>query len=214
MFAIRLFLQRACFYSLHFIFTHHIVLTFISLFLQRVVLALSAGTTKEQSALLESSGNSNTTDAEDENTRKLYRWKNLLPYFASIKSCAKTVSTFLKCMKVCVLRLKYSSIGEFLSKWGQTSFWFKKTCPEVAVFKTAFVKELYDGFVLKYSGEFHRVYENLKKYLEVSWLLFAWLCVLNGGFWMVLFYCTVGQFVIAVSVVYFGSVYPKQCTKK
>eukprot|EP01034_Spumella_vulgaris_P026911 gene26911-33559_t len=143
---------------------------FIQIF-ERISLAMSAGVTKDQSALLDSDENRTTpaTDEEEEESkRRLYRWKHLSSYFPWIKSWSTFLYRSLKCMKTCMIRFKYSTIGEFLHKWGVNDFLFHQSHPLHTVYRVAYVKECYDWLCAKYVSEFGALHEKLKKYLELK----------------------------------------------
>lgn len=133
-------------------------------------MALKAGVTKEQAALLDSTAENLTmNDYEDEKNRRLFIWKRLAPYFPSVLKVCEFIAKTLRCLKGCSLRFRSTNIAEFLNKWGHSSFIFRMLYPERVVHRLGFVKDMYDQFVAQYMNEFGAIYQKLKRYLEVRW---------------------------------------------
>ena len=136
--------------------------------LQRVCLALKAGVTKDQAALLDATAETTTNnDYEDEKNRRLFIWKRLAPFFPAVLKVCEFVYKSLRCLKAGSFRFRFNNIAEYLNKWGHSSFLFRWMYPENVVHRLSYVKDLYDQFVAQYMNEFGAIYQKLKRYLEV-----------------------------------------------
>eukprot|EP01035_Chromulina_nebulosa_P023779 gene23779-30842_t len=122
----------------------------------RIELAMRSALTEEQSVALEGDDapdqkdpRNRTKEAVDAHMRMM-RWKAL------------------KVTKSCVLKFKYSSLGELFHTTGLVSPWFSRTFPEIISSKVAYARDTYKSISAKFSNEIEKLYSYLDSFLEVK----------------------------------------------
>eukprot|EP01036_Dinobryon_divergens_P026604 gene26604-35276_t len=128
----------------------------VIMILERIELAMRSALTEEQSVALEGD------DAPDQKDPR-NRTKE-----ASIGRYCGYVRKALKVTKSCVLKFKYSSLGELFHTTGLVSPWFSRTFPEIISSKVAYARDTYKSISAKFSNEIEKLYSYLDSFLEVK----------------------------------------------
>lgn len=105
---------------------------------------------------------------EEEKQLRVLRWRSINRYFPWVSATSQSVIASLRCMKTAIIRMKYTSLGEFLYKIGIADYWLSKWIPTKYIYQSGWIKTVYDSFILTYSNEFNRLYFYLKDHLETK----------------------------------------------
>ena len=141
---------------------------------------MSAGLTADQVDYLNSrSTGKNKKEAteqlsvqEEDRRRRLWRWHLLYPYFPFIQQRCDTLYASMLCMKSASFKMAYNSIGGFFHKLGLCNFSIRRYFPSSDLFfQVGKVRQAYEDFKEKYLREFNEIFDKLKAYLEVSWVV-------------------------------------------
>mmetsp|Transcript_25616 Transcript_25616/g.56689 ORF Transcript_25616/g.56689 Transcript_25616/m.56689 type:complete len:482 (-) Transcript_25616:1182-2627(-) len=139
--------------------------------LERLLIVLSAGVTKDQVAVLnekaQGKGPANHKDAE-ESRRRVERWHQLHHFFPPIRWGVGYLLDTLKCMQTASLKLHYGSLGEFTHKLGLMDVTFGRTYSNTWMYVPGFVRDTYKYFAAKYKSEMGKKHASLKHHLEVK----------------------------------------------
>ena len=105
---------------------------------------------------------------EEENTRRLERWKYVHPFYGYIHSGVSYALNVLKCMKTAVMKLKFNDLGECVHRIGIVDRQFGRFMRRDWTHKVGYLKDMYTRFVGNYTSQFGGLHDELRTYLEVS----------------------------------------------
>ena len=105
---------------------------------------------------------------QEENARRLERWKYVHPFYKYIHNGVAYVLHLLKGMKTAVVKLKFNDVGECVHRVGVMNQEFGRFMRRDWTHKVGYLRDKYNKFVLNYTNQFGRLHGELKYYLEVS----------------------------------------------